>query len=140
MTKEERKKQSKEAERRQTQCFVSAPAGAGRATESPACAAPPLRARSPVGVPLTVLPLGLVVAKVRLQAMLPGTWRSADPVVVPIPGAAPTQFLRVLPAPKPVPVQRAPRSLVCSARRLMPETARVRVVTPPRGAPPPPPP
>jgi len=74
MTKEERKKQSKEAERRQTQCFVSAPAGAGRATERSACADPPLRARSPVGVPLTVLPLGLVIAKVRLQAMLPGTW------------------------------------------------------------------
>jgi len=74
MTKEERKKQSKEAERRQTQCFMSAPAGAGRATERSACADPPLRARSPVGVPLTVLPLGLVIAKVRLQAMLPGTW------------------------------------------------------------------
>ena len=31
-------------------------------------------------------------------AMLPGTWRSADPVVVPIPGAEPTQFVRALPA------------------------------------------
>ena len=72
--------------------------GCGRATERSARADPPLRARSPVGVPLTVLPLGLVVAKVRLQAMLPGTWRSADPVVIPIPGAAPTQFLRALPA------------------------------------------
>jgi hypothetical protein len=59
MTKEERKKQSKEAERRQTQCFMSAPAGAGRATERSACADPPLRARSPVGVPLTVLTRGL---------------------------------------------------------------------------------
>jgi hypothetical protein len=35
--------------------------------------------------------------------------------------------------PRPVPVQRAPRSLVCSARRLMPKAARVRVVTPPAG-------
>ncbi|MGB6964264.1 MAG: hypothetical protein WBD90_07180 [Xanthobacteraceae bacterium] len=69
-----KRKKKKEAERRQTQCFMSAPAGAGRATERSACADPPLRARSPVGVPLTVLPLGLSIAKVRLQAMLPGTW------------------------------------------------------------------
>jgi len=75
----------------------------------------------------TALPLGFVIAKVRLIgerssslgirhrqgaahrrakrrrsttaiAMLPGTWRSADPVVVPIPGAEPTQFVRALPA------------------------------------------
>src|SRR5277367_1266750 len=60
MTKtKERKKKSKEAERRQTQCFMSAPAGAGRATERSARADPPLRARSPVGVPLTVLARGI---------------------------------------------------------------------------------
>jgi len=53
------RKKKKEAERRQTQCFMSAPAGAGRATERSACADPPLRARSPVGVPLTVLTRGL---------------------------------------------------------------------------------
>ena len=29
--------------------------------------------------------------------MLPGTWQSADPVI-PLPGADPTQFVRVLPA------------------------------------------
>jgi hypothetical protein len=69
---EERK--SKEAERRQTQCFMLPCQRARlRATERSARADPPLRARSPVGVPLTVLPLGLVIAKVRLQAMLPGT-------------------------------------------------------------------
>ena len=35
--------------------------------------------------------------------------------------------------PSPVPVQRAPRSLVCSARTLMPEAARERLATPPAG-------
>jgi hypothetical protein len=54
-----RPKKEKEAERRQTQVERTAPAGAGRATERSACADPPLRARSPVGVPLSALPQGL---------------------------------------------------------------------------------
>jgi hypothetical protein len=70
---EEQRKKKKEAERRQTQCFVSAPAGAGRATELSACAAPPLRARSPVGVPLTASSWRCRNISVQLQAMLPGT-------------------------------------------------------------------
>jgi hypothetical protein len=45
----------KEAERRQTQVRLSAPAGAGAPRRVPACADPPLRARSPVGVPLRLL-------------------------------------------------------------------------------------
>src|SRR5580704_19430622 len=59
MTRMKERKEKKEAERRQTQCFMSAPAGAGRATERSACADPPLRARSPVGVPLTALARGI---------------------------------------------------------------------------------
>jgi hypothetical protein len=35
--------------------------------------------------------------------------------------------------PSPVPVQRAPRSRVCSARTLMPEAARERFAKPPAG-------
>jgi hypothetical protein len=68
------KKKRKEAERRQTQMGLSAPAGAGRATERSACADPPLRARSPVGVPPRFYPGEYLIAQVRLQAMLPGTW------------------------------------------------------------------
>jgi hypothetical protein len=81
----------------------------------------------------TALPLGLFIAKVQLQAMLPGTWRSADPVVVPIPGQNRHSLCGCYPPQKPVPVQRAPRGLVCSARRLMPEAARVRFAIPPAG-------
>jgi hypothetical protein len=46
----------------------------------------------------TALPLGLVIAKVRLQAMLPGTWRSADPVTSAFRRQNQTQFVRALPA------------------------------------------
>jgi hypothetical protein len=81
----------------------------------------------------TALPLGLSIAKVQLQAMLPGTRRSADPVVVPIPGAEACAVCAGVTRPRPVPVQRAPRGLVCSARRLMPEAARERFATPPAG-------
>ena len=85
---------AKEAERRQTQIVLSAPAGAGRATERPACAAPPLRARSPVGVPPRFFPWRLVVARCGLRPCFLGRRISADPVTIPIPGAAAAQFVR----------------------------------------------
>ncbi len=66
-------KQKKEAERRQTQCLMSAPAGAARATEKSACADPPLRARSPVGVPPRHL-RRRTNAPAQLQNALPRTW------------------------------------------------------------------
>jgi hypothetical protein len=67
-------KKKKEAERRQTQCFMFRTSGCGRATRVPACADPPLRARSPVGVPPRFLPEGDLLPKALLQARLPGTW------------------------------------------------------------------
>jgi len=53
---------------------MSAPAGAVRATVRSACADPPLRARSPVGVPPRFSPEGLSSPVAQLQARLPGTW------------------------------------------------------------------
>jgi len=125
-------RKAKEAERRQTQVRLSAPAGAGRATEVPACADPPLRARSPVGVPLTVLPWRLSLPRCDFRPCFLGRGVSADPVVVPLPGQHRRSCCGRYP-PSPVPVQRAPRGPVRSAGRLMPETARVRIVTPPAG-------
>jgi hypothetical protein len=59
-----------------TDAFVSlsAPAGAVRATDGLACANPPLRARSPVGVPPRRL-LQRTNAAAQLQNALPGTRR-----------------------------------------------------------------
>ena len=44
------------------------------------------RRRTPIGVPPRFCP-GDCPSQVQLQAMLPGTWISADPVTIPIPGA-----------------------------------------------------
>jgi hypothetical protein len=95
-----RKIRKRNADRRSVSC--SAPAGAARATRVPACVDPPLRARSPVGVPPRLSPKGVVVPKAQLQAMLPGTWRSADAVVVPLPGQYRRSLCGCYP-PQPVP-------------------------------------
>ncbi len=79
------------------------------------------------------LPLGLCIAKVQLQAMLPGTWRSADPVVIPRQEAEPTQFVRGVTRPNLSLVQRAPRGPVRSAGMLMPKAARERIAKPRAG-------
>jgi len=50
-----------------------------------------------------VLPPGLFIARVQLQAMLPGTRRSADPVTSAFRRQNRTQFVRALPAPKTCP-------------------------------------
>ena len=50
---------------------------AGRATEKAACAALRLRARSPAGIPLTVLASGTFVPKAQRRARLPKTERKA---------------------------------------------------------------
>ncbi len=49
------------------------------------------------------LPLGLCIAKVQLQAMLPGTLRSADPVVIPRQGQNRSSLCGRYP-PQPVPL------------------------------------
>jgi len=129
----EDRKKKKEAERRQTQVKLSAPAGAGRATERSTRADPPLRARSPVGVPLTALRNGLSPVNARLQARLPGTWPERRSVTSSLRRQNRTQLMRALPAPIcPSPVD-APHGALVVASRMMPKAARVRVITPPAG-------
>ena len=73
-TKKSGPKKKKEAERRQTQCLMSPCQRARlRATKMPARADPPLRARSPVGVPLTASSWRCRNISVQLQARHPGT-------------------------------------------------------------------
>jgi hypothetical protein len=78
------------------------------------------------------LPSGLLIQRCQLQAMFPGTRISAGPVTSPFLGQSRRSFCGRYP-PSPVPVQRAPRGLVRSAKRLMPEAARERFASPPAG-------
>ena len=118
--KNKRKIRKRNADRRSV--FLSAPAGAGRATRVPACADPPLRARSPVGVPPRLF---LETSKRLRPASGQASWDAA---------AIPTLTARwALPTPAcPSPVN-APHGLLVVAASMMPKAARVRVVTPPAG-------
>ena len=101
---------------------MSAPAGAGRATRVPARADPPLRARSPVGVPPRLFP---ETSKRPRPTSGQASWDAA---------AIPTLTAKwALPTPAcPSPVN-APHGLLVVAASMMPKAARVRVVTPPAG-------
>jgi hypothetical protein len=101
---EVRNERKKEAERRQTHCRQSRTSGCGRATESAACAALRLRARSPAGVPPRLLPRRVSHPQGAARAMLRGTWRAT--------GLCP---------PSPAHFQRCTSRAGHSAGRLMPE-------------------
>ena len=79
-----------------------------------------------------VLPWGVFHPQVQLQAMLPGTWQSADPLI-PRQGEDPHAVYAGVTRPNLSHVQRAPRVPVRSAGRLMPEAARERFASPPAG-------
>ena len=79
-----------------------------------------------------VLPWGVFHPQVQLQAMLPGTWQSADPLI-PRQGEDPHAVIAGVTRPNLSHVQRAPRVPVRSAGRLMPEAARERFASPPAG-------
>ena len=64
--------------------------------------------------------------------MLPGTWRSADPLI-PRQGEDPHAVVAGVTRPHLSLVQRAPRGPVRSAGMLMPKAARERLTTPPAG-------
>jgi hypothetical protein len=64
--------------------------------------------------------------------MLPGTWRSADPLI-PRQGEDPHAVVAGVTRPHLSLVQRAPRGPVRSAGMLMPKAARERFTTPPAG-------
>ena len=64
--------------------------------------------------------------------MLPGTWRSADPLI-PVRGEDPHAVVAGVTRPHLSLVQRAPRGPVRSAGMLMPKAARERFTTPPAG-------
>ncbi len=134
----QRKIRKRNADRRSVSC--SAPAGAARATRVPACADPPLRARSPVGVPPRFFPWDCASPRCSFRPCFRGIGGALD-LLLPRQGEDRAQFVRALPAPTcPFIVQRAPRVLVRSAGRLMPEAARERIASPRAGtalAPPP---
>jgi hypothetical protein len=100
---------------------LSAPAGAARATEKSACADPPLRARSPVGVPPWHL-RRRTNAPAQLKNALPGTWSErATPIF-----RKTARLLRGRYPRLPVPVQRRGRRPVIVPAGRFPRTARER--------------
>jgi hypothetical protein len=107
---------------------------AGRATDLAAYAAPPLRARSPAGVPLRLLPKGVFHPEGSAQARLPGTRPERSILKSPRqPGSGDlAQFERHYP-PRPVPVQGCTSRPGHSAGRRDAQAARERIVTPPAG-------
>ena len=112
-------RQSKEAERRQTRVSPASPCGEARTLA---------RARSPVGVPLRLLPGRQLVPKAQRQAMFPGTVRRVRSLTAaPTGGRRPRASPRVLPAPEkhcPSPVSTS-HAGHC-AGRMMPEPPECR--------------
>ena len=99
----------REAERRQTQCFMSrTQAACGTRHEKAACAALRLRARSPAGVPLRLSPEGLSSQRLSFRPCFLGLGRSARScTAAPTGGRRPCAVATGVTRPeKPVPVQR----------------------------------
>jgi hypothetical protein len=104
----ERKKR-KEAERRKAQ-FSCRACKARRASGG---------TRSPFGVPLRLLPRGLLIPKARPRPELPGTWREPASLWTANRGESRKHLHGRYPRP-PVPVQRAPRVPVIVPAGMMP--------------------
>ena len=121
----QRKQGKRNADRRIVQ--MSRTSGCGAHHGPVGLRRPPLRVRSPVGVPLRFLPEGLSSPQAQLQARLPGTWPERSiRYGRPNRGAEILRWCSGRYPRRPVPAQGGTSHPGHSAGRLMPEAARER--------------